>query len=87
LRLRSSIAITDTTALQDYLNANAATAVQLSVSVPSISERIGYQNPPGEVTAFTNTNRRLIFSNEPVLVEVLISRLATPEVFKLLPLA
>ena len=79
----------DTTALQDYLNANAATAVQLSVSVPSISERIGYQNPPGGVTAFTNTNRRLIFSNEPVLAEVRISRVATPEVFKLLtyPLA
>ena len=54
-----------------------------------ISERIGYQNPPGGVPAFTNANRRLIFPNEPVLVEMVIGRLPTPEVFKLLtyPLA
>jgi pimeloyl-ACP methyl ester carboxylesterase len=74
----------DTTALQDYLAANTAVSVQLSVSVPNISERIGYQSPPGGVPVFTKANRRLIFPNEPVLVEVVISRVPTPEVFKLL---
>jgi hypothetical protein len=38
---------------------------------------------------FTKANRRLIFPNEPVLVDVIIARAPTPEVFKLLtyPLA
>lgn len=74
----------DTTDLEAYLNTNPAASVQLSVTVPSISERIGYENPSGGATAFTNTNRRLIFPNEPVLVDVIVNRRPTPEVFKLL---
>jgi hypothetical protein len=79
----------DTTALQDYLAPNTAALVQLSVSVPNISERIGYQSPPGGVPVFTKANRRLIFPNEPVLVDEVVSRVPIPEVFKLLtcPLA
>jgi hypothetical protein len=52
-------------------------------------ELFGYQSPPGGVPVFTKANRRLIFPNEPVLVDEVVSRVPIPEVFKLLtcPLA
>ena len=47
-------------------------------------ELFGYQSLPGGVPVFTKANRRPIFPNEPVLVNVVVSRVPIPEVFKLL---
>ena len=72
----------DTDDLNQYLAATNA-EVDLSLSAANISSLIGYQNPAGGFRIFSSTLKDYIFPNEPVLVDVILSRNPSPDVFKL----
>ena len=75
----------DTDDLYAYLKSSKA-EIDMSLSAASLSERIGYQNTQGGIGIFSATNQQYIFPNEPVLVDVVLNRNPSPEVFTLLPL-
>lgn len=74
----------DTDDLSAYLNKTNA-EVDMSVSVANISERVGYETSDKGVGVFSAANRQYIFPNEPVLVDVIIKREPSPQVFELKP--
>jgi len=77
----------DTTDLNAWLTANPQHAVRMSASAAALSDRISYRNPPNDITGgvevFGGPNGTFIFPNEPVLVDVILSRDPTADVFKL----
>lgn len=76
----------DTTDLGAFLTAEEA-EVDMSISVAALSERISFQNPDGGIRVFSATDEALVFPNEPVLVDVVINRVPSEEVFAIVPLA
>lgn len=75
----------DTDDLIAYL-ISAKAEIDMSLSAASISERVGYQNPKNGIGIFSPANQQYIFPNEPVMVDVVLNRNPSPDVFKLLPL-
>jgi pimeloyl-ACP methyl ester carboxylesterase len=75
----------DTDDLNTYLQ-NSNAEVDMSLTAADLSERIGYQNPKGGIGIFSGANRQYIFPNEPVLVDVILNRNPSQQVFQLLPL-
>lgn len=75
----------DTDDLNTYLK-NSKAKVDMSLTAADISERVRYQNPKGGIRVFSARNRQYIFPNEPVLVDVILNRNPSPQVFRLLPL-
>ncbi len=76
----------DITDLTTYLSKSHA-KVKMSLCAAHLSERIRFRNPPNEPTAgidvFSNTDRSLVFPNEPVLVEITLYRDPSEKVFRL----
>lgn len=75
----------DTTDLKKYLEDEDA-EVDMSVSVAALSERIQFQNPDKGIPVFSTSNKALIYPNEPVLVDVVINRVPSEDVFTIRPL-
>jgi pimeloyl-ACP methyl ester carboxylesterase len=75
----------DTDDLHAYL-INVKAEIDMSLTAADISERVGYQNPKGGIGIFSPANQQYIFPNEPVLVDVVLNRDPSQDVFRLLPL-
>lgn len=75
----------DATDLLDYLSRNERADIRMSLSAVNLSERITFRNPEGGLDVFTTADRRLLFLNEPVLVDVTLYRDPSPEVFRISP--
>ncbi|HTV42578.1 MAG TPA: hypothetical protein VMF08_18580 [Candidatus Sulfotelmatobacter sp.] len=73
----------DTTDLVKYIKQNANADIQMSLSAANVSDRIIYRNPKSGVDVFTNGNQQFLYPNEPVMVDVLLCRDSTRDVFKL----
>jgi hypothetical protein len=62
---------------------NGKSEIEFSLTAAKLSDRIFYDNPERGILVFSATQKRFIFPNEPLLVDVCLPRNSSKEVFTL----